>query len=171
MVVPTTLGDGNGEPASSPASSAPRPAPPPAPPPPRGSQPDPEPLRQAEQYEYELEWNEGELNVLSVTSRKFPKPVVTARKIGRFAIELWIGSELVERVRFDLPLLGAEETGPGNSARPAPPSLEKGARVRQRVLVPAAERARRAVLVDRATSKETPLPWPPPSAPASARTE
>lgn len=139
----------------------------PPPPAPLGSQPDPEPLRISEQWQYELEWNAGQLGVISTTPRVFPKPIVTARKMGRFAVELWIGAELVERVRFDFPLLAADEQDYSRSARAAPPSLEKGARVRTTILVPNAPRARRAVLVDRATNETLPLEWPPPVAPAS----
>src|SRR5690606_11283415 len=102
----------------------------------------------------------GEMRVLSVTPRRFPKPIVTARKMGRFAIELWIGQELVERVRFDFPLLALAPSESVGIAGAAPPNLEARAHARQRVLVPAAPRARRAVLVDRATSKVVELPWP-----------
>jgi hypothetical protein len=90
-----------------------------------------------------------------------PKPVVTARRMGRYALELWIGQELVERVRFDLPLLEAGGPDQGPKHHFPSPSLEKGAHVRTRILVPRAPRARRAVLVDRAEDRVLPLPWPP----------
>jgi hypothetical protein len=124
------------------------------------SPPDPEPLRQAEQYEYTLAYDGGATYVVAVRAVKFPQPVVTARKMGRFALELWIGSELVDRVRFDFPLLAAET--PPKQKRPLhePPSLAGGV-LKATVLVPAAVRARRAVLVDRATERETDLEWPP----------
>jgi hypothetical protein len=124
------------------------------------SPPDPEPLRQSEQYEYTIAYDAGVTYVVSVRAVKFPQPVVTARKMGRFAFELWIGTELVDRVRFDFPLLAAEE--PPKHPRPLnePPSLAGGV-LKATVLVPAAVRARRAVLVDRGTDRETELPWPP----------
>jgi hypothetical protein len=161
VVIPTTFGEGSSQPES--ASSAARPPPSAAPPPAPvvSSPPDPEPLRQAEQWEYEIAWDAGTVTVLSTVPRKFPNPVVTARRMGRFAVELWIGHELVERVRFDFPLLALDDANSGTSARAAPPSLERGARTRQRVLVPAAARARRALLVDRASDKVVELPWPP----------
>jgi hypothetical protein len=166
VVIPTTFGEGSSQPES--ASSAARPAPRAAAPPPVvNSPPDPEPLRQAEQWEYEIAWDAGTVTVLSSVPRKFPNPVVTARRMGRFAVELWIGHELVERVRFDFPLLALDDANSGASARAAPPSLEKGAHTRQRVLVPAAARARRALLVDRASDKVVELPWPP--TPSAAR--
>jgi hypothetical protein len=123
--------------------------------------PDPEPLRQAEQWEYEIASDDGTVSVVSVKPLKLPQPIVTQRRMGRYAIELWIGHELVERVRFDLPLLGAAEAEATPKPRFPSPTLEKGAHVRARVLVPRATRARRAVLVDRALDRAFPLPWPP----------
>lgn len=127
----------------------------------KSSPPDPEPLRQKEQWEYEIASEGGTLSVTSVKPVNLPRPLVTARRMGRYAIELWIGQELVERVRFDLPLLGAEEPEASPKPRFPAPSLEKGAHTRVRVLVPRAVRARRAVLIDRAHDRVIPLPWPP----------
>jgi hypothetical protein len=129
--------------------------------------PDPEPLRQAEQWQYEIASDDGTLSVVSVKPVNLPKPAVTPRRIGRYAIELWIGQELVERVRFDLPLLGGEEPVASPKTGSPAPTLEKGAHVRTRVLVPRADRARRAVLIDRQLDRAFPLPWPP-DRPASA---
>jgi len=136
---------------------------------PRGSQPDPEPLRQQKQYEYALAYQGGKVSITSVRPMNYAQPVVTARRMGRFAIELWIGQELIERVRFDFPGTAADEP-PGKGPQPlsAPPKMSDGASSTQVVLVPAAERARRAVLVDRATNGTTELPWPPDRAPAPA---
>lgn len=122
--------------------------------------PDPEPLRQAEQYEYSFAYEDGATRVLGVRPKKFQQPVVTARKMGRFAVELWIGSELVDRVRFDFPLLAVEEPPQRRPKLNAPPSLAGGV-LKATVLVPAASRARRALLVDRATNREMELDWPP----------
>jgi hypothetical protein len=86
--------------------------------------------------------------------------------MGRFAIELWVGEELVERVRFDFPLLASPKESDGTSAV----GLDAGLVTSQKVLVPASDRARRAVLVDRTNGKEQALPWPPitPAATAAA---
>jgi hypothetical protein len=125
------------------------------------SPPDPEPLRQAEQYEYTFEYDTGRARFVAVRALKFREPVVTARKMGRFAVELWVGAELVDRVRFDFPLLAADDPPP-KKRRPLddPPRLTSGV-LKATVLVPAAWRARRAVLVDRGTRQETELDWPP----------
>jgi hypothetical protein len=129
---------------------------------PPDSVPDPDPLKVARQWEYEVIYDRGKLSIGRVRAMRFDKPVVTARQMGRFAIELWIGRELVDRVRFDFPLLAAEDPHPG-PRRPLkdPPSIGAGAKVTRTLLVPASPRATRAVLVDRATGETTPLPWPP----------
>jgi hypothetical protein len=122
--------------------------------------PDPVPLRQLEQYEYSFRYEDGAVHLLGVRAVRFKQPIVTARRVGRFAFELWIGHELVDRVRFDFPLLGGDE--PQTGARPlnGPPSLASGA-YNTKVLIPASARARTARLVDRATRATVDLPWPP----------
>ena len=134
-----------------------------------GSAPDPQPLSMAEQWQYQLLFQNGAPSVEQVEKQILPKPISTPRRMGRFALELWIGRELIDRVRFDFPLIAAEET-PGATRRPLhdAPSLVPHATARIRVSVPASPRATRLVLVDRATEKVQELPWPPdrqPSAP------
>ncbi len=87
--------------------------------------------------------------------------------MGRFALELFEGPTLVERARFDFPLLGAEEP---DAALSFTPKL----RTRIGVVFPATKRGTRLELVDRATRRRWALPWPvqdgsvaPPSPPAS----
>lgn len=170
LVFPASFAEGENEEERE--RQAARPAPParePAPPP--GSQPDPEPLRVAKQYEYELAYQRGEVSVTQVRAVTYAQPVVTARRMGRYAIELWIGRELVDRVRFDFPMTAADEPeAKGPQRLNAAPNLGEGASATKLVLVPAAERARRAVLVDRATGSATELPWPPDRAPEPAAT-
>ncbi len=127
-----------------------------------GAAPDPVPLRLAEQWEFELLYRRGKVSLEKVRPLRFPKPVVTARSMGRFAVELWIGRELIERVRFDFPLLGSEAPAkPGPKPLNEPPTFAGGLEVAHRVMVPASPRATRAQLVDRATGTLTKLPWPP----------
>jgi hypothetical protein len=116
----------------------------------------------AEQWQYQLLFQNGAPSVERVEKLTLKKPVPTPRRMGRFALELWIGRELIERVRFDFPLIAAEET-PGVTRRPLhdAPSLVPNATARIRVSLPASPRATRLVLVDRATEKITELPWPP----------
>jgi len=173
---PTTLGQGTDQPGKEPrrprpsaASANPEPAAPPAASatPPvdpvlaSAAPPDPEPLTSAAQWEFEIATEDGVASVVSVRAVDLPKPIVTPRRFGRYAIELWIGKELVERVRFDLPLYEAGDPRAAPKPRFPAPEFEKGANVRVRVQIPRAPRARRAVLVDRATSRIQELPWPP----------
>jgi hypothetical protein len=127
---------------------------------PRPSPPDPEPLRTPKQYELRLVYENGRITVEAVRALTFRQPVVTARNMGRFALELWIGQELIDRVRFDFPLLGVEEPKASKRKRLyEPPSF--GGKLAATVLVPASTRVRLAVILDRATGKETELSWPP----------
>jgi hypothetical protein len=119
--------------------------------------PDPEPLSRTKQWRYEIGYEKGRVAVRSVAAVQYRSPVVTARRMGRYAIELWIGKELIDRVRFDFPLLAAEEAEPGEGV----PSLAAGAVVTRSILVPDSERATSAVLIDRATGERIDLSWPP----------
>jgi hypothetical protein len=176
FVVPHHVAEGKGEGSDQPLDAdggarqpLPPPAPEPAPPPLSGSAPDPVPLSMAEQWQYQLLFQNGAPSVEHVRKQNLPKPISTPRRMGRFALELWIGRELIDRVRFDFPLIAAEET-PGITRRPLhdAPSLVPHATARIVVSLPASPRATRLVLVDRATEKLQELPWPPdrePSAP------
>jgi hypothetical protein len=184
LVMPAHFAEGKGEPRAAPlpssppptatpaasASAAPAPtdaAASPAPPPLLPSTlPDPSPLQQSEQVEYELELREGKISVLSVKPIKLAAPAVTPRRIGRYAIELSIGPELIERVRFDFPGTAADEPQLG-SKKPlfAPLTLSERAIRRLKVQVPQSPRVRRAALVDRAKNSATELEWPLPPVP------
>jgi len=159
LVFPAHFAEGKAKPDAGSDAAV---AAPPEPPKRLGSLPDPEPLRTERQWQYEFAYDAGAVRVASVRAMLYPKPVVTARKMGRYAVELWIGRELVDRVRFDFPAVAADEP---DSARRRPiseaPKLSAEARVVQRVLVPASPRATRALLVDRATEQAVELPWPP----------
>lgn len=132
----------------------------------RGTLPDPRPLAMRRQWQYTLLWDRGTVRVESVVERRFERPRETARQMGRFAIELWRGHELIDRVRFDFPLLAAEPVvKPGPKRLDAPPSFAAGSKLKRVVLVPASPRAARAVLVDRATGSRLDLSWPPDTPP------
>jgi len=129
-----------------------------------GFLPDPEPLVTAHQWQFDFEYDRGKVIVRGARRVDFGRPVATARKMGRFAVELWVGRELVDRVRFDFPLLAADEppTGPRHPLTESP-RFAPGADTRQRVLVPASDRATSARLVDRLTGATLSIPWPPDS--------
>jgi hypothetical protein len=122
----------------------------------------------AEQVEYELELSEGKVSVKAVKPVKLAQPIVTPRRMGRYAVELSIGNELIERVRFDFPGTAADEPAPGPKRLDAP--LDLGSRVvtHVKLLLPHSPRVRRALLVDRALNTATELEWPLPAPPPSA---
>lgn len=188
LVMPANFAEGTGDPGA--RSAVPLPSTPPpasasgsaAPAAPLltpSTAPDPTPLRQAEQVEYELELNEGKVRVVSVKAVKLPSPIVTARRLGRYAIELSIGPELIERVRFDFPGTAADEPQVGPKKRLyAPLTLSERAIARVKLQLPQSPRVRRALLVDRALNTATELEWllpavpkapSPPSGAASAK--
>jgi hypothetical protein len=128
--------------------------------------PDPTPLRMAEQVEYELELADGKITVLSAKPVKLPAPIVTPRRVGRYAIELSIGRELVERVRFDFPGTAADEPQLGGKKKLfAPLTLSERALARIKLQLPHSPRVRRAALVDRAANTATEIEWPLPVLP------
>ena len=123
--------------------------------------PDPVPLRSAIQYEYTMLYERGVISVESVEARHHASAQVTARRAGRWALELCVGRELLERVRFDFPLLAGEKPQTSRQAVQQPPSFAPGAVVRRQVSLPENDRATFARLVDRETGEVTVLPWPP----------
>src|SRR5215471_7787252 len=92
----------------------------------------------------------------------FPRPLRPPRHMGRFAVELWVGRELVDRVRFDFPLLGADAM-PGADHAPiqGEPRFSPGADTRTTVRVPASDRVTAASVVDRLSGGVVAIPWPP----------
>ncbi len=123
--------------------------------------PDPAPLTTRHHYELDVQYDKGTIHVVAVRAVTTGKPVTTQRTMGRFAFELWIGPELIDRVRFDFPLLGAEEPHGDVIPLHAPVSLAAAAQVSRTLRVPASERATSARIIDRATGEETEVDWPP----------
>ncbi len=119
---------------------------------------DPPPLVERRQWVFDLRWDRGDVWLLGVHPLELAAPQATPRAMGRFALELYEGAALVERVRFDFPLLGApdpEDAGPGA------PSFTKKLRTRVGVVFPATSRGTRLELWDRATDRRWSLAWPP----------
>lgn len=183
LVLPARFAEGKGVPSATPIAAAPpsataspsaapaassssEPAAPPLTP---SSAPDPTPLRLAEQVEYELELRDDQITVVSVKPVKLAQPIVTPRRVGRYAIELSIGHELIDRLRFDFPATAADEPQL-SSKKPlfAPLTLSQHAIGHLKLLVPQSPRVRRAALVDRARNVATELAWPMPEPPPPA---
>jgi hypothetical protein len=133
-------------------------------PPPAGWLPDPPGLTTRHQWILDLRWSEGDMQLGGARRIELPRPTPTPRMMGRFMVELYIGRELLDRVRFDFPLLGADEFAGAKRPREAPPAFEPKLKTSAAIMIPHSERATRAVLVDRATGRTLELPWPPDAA-------
>lgn len=131
-----------------------------------GDLPDPQPLSERRQWHYSVRYDRGTIRVGSPTFECLARPRASPRRIGRYAFELWVGAELIERVRFDFPLLAAEEpsSGPRKPLREVP-SFARGAQVSVMLDVPQSDRANRARILDRATGDAVEVAWPPPAPP------
>jgi hypothetical protein len=143
--------------ASASASPSARPKPK-APPASTGFLPDPPVTSANRTYRYPVQVTDGTVSVGRPRLVTHTSPVATPRTMGRFALELYVGRELLERVRFDLPLLDAPSPPRSPSA---PPDFARHASVRVHVELPALERATYAVWVDRATGEKKRIFWPP----------
>jgi hypothetical protein len=128
--------------------------------------PDPPPLVERSQWLFDLRWDKGEVFLLGTQPMELPAPRETPRAMGRFALELYEGPALLERVRFDFPLLGAVD--PGDGGWDSAPQLTRKLRTRIGVVFPATSRGTRLELWDRATNRRWALPWPPTAAPATS---
>jgi hypothetical protein len=123
-----------------------------------GFLPDPPVTSATRTYRYPVQVTDGTVSVGKPRLVTHTNPVVTPRTMGRFALELYVGRELLERVRFDLPLLDAPS--PPRSPN-APPDFARHANVRVHVEVPLLDRATYAIWVDRATGATKRIFWPP----------
>jgi hypothetical protein len=121
--------------------------------------PDPVPLTERRQWLLDLRWDRGDVWLLGARRADMHVPRETPRTMGRFALELYEGPALVERVRFDFPLLGADFGEAGRDDQP--PSLSQKLRTRVGVLFPATARGTHFELRDRKTGISWSLPWPP----------
>lgn len=135
-----------------PAGDAPPPKPKePAAPPAVHHAPDPTPVRSAEQVDLYLRFEGGKLHFVKSERVTLASAESTPRRMGRFAAELWLGTELIERLRFDVPLLAAE----GGEA------IESGLVADVTIRLPLLERATRLEILDRKTEERLTIDWPP----------
>jgi len=120
--------------------------------------PDPPPMRAQAKWLFDLRYDRGEPHLVSARRVELAQPEESARVFGRFALELFEGPTLIERVRFDFPLLAVPEADAGFMA---PPKIEPKLRTRIGVFFPVTPRGTRLQLWDRATDRRWDLPWPP----------
>jgi len=122
---------------------------------------DPPPMHEKLQWVFDLRYDKGDLFLIATHRLDLGAPQNTPRAMGRFALELFEGPTLIERVRFDFPLLGAGDIAFADAGLAAPPSFEKKLNTRIGVMFPATSRGTRLELWDRATNKRWTMPWPP----------
>jgi hypothetical protein len=120
------------------------------------SLPDPKPLRTDRWVELLVHFDHGVADITGAESHRTRQAADSPRKMGRFAVELWIGCELLDRVRFDFPLLSAEST----REHPSDPNFEAAAHLQTKILVPDSDRATRLELIDRAKNTRKVIVWP-----------
>lgn len=121
--------------------------------------PDPPPLVSKERWLFDLRWQRGEARLVGVTRADLAKPEPSPRVFGRFALELFEGKTLIERVRFDFPMLD-------EPADPKRIDLQKKLSTRIGVFFPRTSRGTHLELWDRATDRRWSLPWPPETGPS-----
>lgn len=126
--------------------------------------PDPAPMTERFQWVFDLRWDHGEIYLLEVHKIDMGGPHVTPRMMGRFALELFEGPTVIERVRFDFPMLGAPDIDGGVRNTPR---FEPKLKSRIGVLFPATSRGTKLELWDRAKDTRVKLPWPPKEGPLS----
>ena len=124
-----------------------------------GYAPDPPALANTKQWFFRVDVKAGKPSITSIIDKNLAKPEPTPRMMGRYALELWVGKELLDRIRFNVP-------GTGDGPRRDDKNILKRPqldRINTHFTVRMAdnERARFAKLVDRATGDEEIIPWPP----------
>ncbi len=142
-------GTADSESASAPESAEPKPQK-------CSSLPDPAPTSTDRWLKLALRFDKGKLELAHATAQPLRKSETTKRVMGRFAAELWIGCELIDRVRFDFPLLAADPAK--TSAHD--PNFEAAGRFDTIIMIPDSDRATRLELIDRATDARKVLEWP-----------
>jgi hypothetical protein len=125
--------------------------------------PDPKASMTTQWVRLTVRYEKGKLSLLHAEPEQTQQPQSTVRKMGRFEAELWIGCELIDRVRFDFPLLAGEPVE--QKAKQAhQPNFEEQGRFDTTISIPNSERATRLELRDRARdahpSSLVNLPWP-----------
>jgi hypothetical protein len=125
-----------------------------------GFAPDPPPHASRTQWTFDVAVAGGKVSVERGRSVTLDQPAESPRVVGRFALELYVGPTLLERVRFNVPLLG---DGPAERSRRNVFHGPATDQVTTKLTVRMADHPRAAylVLVDRATGETRRFDWPP----------
>lgn len=116
-------------------------------------QPDPTPLVADALFVLSIRFDKGKVSITKVAREKLAKKAAVPRKLGRFAVELYSGPTVVERVRFDFPLIHDDDV--------AGEAYAKGLDVTIDVRIPDSDRPNKLEIWDRATDKRWKYAYPP----------
>jgi hypothetical protein len=106
-----------------------------------------------------LEVSPKQQRITEVKPGRFDKPTALPRYRGRFEARALRGKEVLERVRFDVPMLhDAETDDASDEARKFAEQLRAHASVRTRVRVPLPEGTDAIAIVDGKTGRTTTVP-------------
>jgi hypothetical protein len=126
-------------------------------PPRAGHVPDPVGVASTKHWVFDVSVRQGKPFLGTARAVALDKPASTARVMGRFAVEFWIGKELIDRVRFDVPLL--DDPTKRKNRRFGSPEFVVNTRLSVRLAD--SVRTTSVVLVDRATGEAQHFAWPP----------
>lgn len=118
--------------------------------------PDPAPTQTKQWVAVTVRYAKGVLDVAAAKSRSSRSAETTKRRMGRFAAELWIGCELIDRVRFDFPMLASKP----DKAKAHEPEFVLDGPFEAMVTLPESERATRLEIVDRDHETRRRFDWP-----------
>jgi hypothetical protein len=121
--------------------------------PPKPIPPDPTPLVSDAVFVLSVRFNKGTVTITKVKREKLAVKSAVERRMGRFAAELFSGPTLVERIRFDFPLI--------NDDSKASEVYEKGLDVTVDVRIPDSDRPNKFEIWDRATDQRWKFDYPP----------
>ncbi len=123
-----------------------------------GFAPDPPGIATKKQWSFSIDYHDGKANVDQVEAVYLQNPATTARVMGRFAVEFWVGKELLDRIRFEVPLLDDP-----SMHRKGALSGPRFGNVSTHLKVRLADNARATVVVvvDRSTGDTQRFAWPP----------
>ena len=125
-----------------------------------GFSPDPPARASKKQWTLEIAARAGKVSAERATSSLLKQAAESPRVLGRFALELYVGPELLDRVRFNVPLMGngpVEHSTKRAYHNPDTDLVTTSLKVR----IADNPRAAYLVLVDRFTEERKRFEWPP----------
>lgn len=128
-------------------------------PPRAGWAPDPTPVASKKQWVFDISVKQGVMDVPTVKAVELKKAQATPRMMGRYAIELYIGTELLDRIRFNVP--GAGDGPRDEDRRPLKGPRTDRVTTQFQVRIADNPRATSARFVDRASGEVRVVAWPP----------